>query len=117
MSVSEIFEKKTNSIKNFGIVLKYLTRKDYVNMYREYRDVTLNGAVSQMYQEMSGRHSARHECIHIIKTVVLQNSELKRNKTIQFTKTSLRFPKLTSIKRAPTSAHKSTFNASRPKLI
>jgi large subunit ribosomal protein L18Ae len=71
VSVSEIFEKKTNSIKNFGIVLKYLTRKDYVNMYREYRDVTLNGAVYQMYQEMSGRHSARHECIHIIKTVVL----------------------------------------------
>ena len=44
--MSEIFEKNSNSIRNFGIVLKYLTRKDYVNMYREYRDVTLNGAVS-----------------------------------------------------------------------
>jgi large subunit ribosomal protein L18Ae len=86
-------------------------------MYREYRDVTLNGAVSQMYQEMSGRHSARHECIHIIKAVELKNSEIKRNKTLQFTKTNLRFPKMTTIKRAPTPAHKSTFNASRPKLI
>lgn len=70
MSVSEIFERKVNSVKNYGIVLKYLTRTGIVNMYKEYRDVTLCGAVSQMYSEMAGRHSARAESIHIIKTVI-----------------------------------------------
>ena len=46
VEVSEIFERKTNSLKNYGIVLKYLTRADVVNMYKEYRDNTLCGAVS-----------------------------------------------------------------------
>merc|ERR1711981_1143284 len=48
VSVSEIFERKATSIKNYGIVLKYLTRTGVINMYKEYRDTTLNGAISQM---------------------------------------------------------------------
>ena len=60
-----------NSVKNYGIVLKYLTRTGAINMYKEYRDTTLCGAVSQMFQEMSGRHSARHDTIRIIKTTVV----------------------------------------------
>ena len=63
VSVSEIFERSANSIKNYGIVLRYLTRTITVNMYKEYRDVSLCGAVSQMYSEMSGRHSARADSI------------------------------------------------------
>merc|ERR1719198_921795 len=117
VSVSEIFERKTSSIKNYGIVLKYLTRTDYVNMYKEYRDTSLCGAVAQMYSDMSGRHSARHECIHIIKTVVLHDSELKRPQVSQFASNSLRFPKLTQIRRAPLAQQKSTFKATRPILI
>jgi len=46
VSVSEIFERKANSVKNYGIVLKYLTRTGVVNMYKEYRDNTICGAVS-----------------------------------------------------------------------
>lgn len=117
VSVSEIFERNTNAVHNYGIVLKYLTRTDYVNMYKEYRSTTLCGAVAMMYAELSGRHSARHECIHIIKTVQLADSELQRPQVAQFTKKSLRFPKLTQCKRAPTSAHKATFTATRPILI
>jgi large subunit ribosomal protein L18Ae len=78
VSVSEIFEKKSSSIKNYGIVLKYRTRTDIVNMYKEYRATTLCGAVSSMYQEMAGRHSARADSIHIIKTVIQPNSSVLR---------------------------------------
>jgi len=117
VSVSEIFERKTSSLRNYGIVLKYLTRTDYVNMYKEYRDTSLCGAVAQMYSEMSGRHSARHECIHVIKTVCLSDADVKRPQIKQYTTKSLRFPKLTSIKRAPTAAHKAVFTATRPILI
>jgi len=46
ISTSEIFEKKTGCIRNYGIFLRYLTRNDNVNMYKEYRDTTLCGAVS-----------------------------------------------------------------------
>lgn len=37
-------------MKNFGIWLRYQSRTGYHNSYKEYRDVTLNGAVEQMYQ-------------------------------------------------------------------
>lgn len=70
IGTSEINERKTNSIKNYGIVLKYLTSTGIVNMYKEYRSNSLCGAVSLMYSEMAGRHSARADNIHIIKTVV-----------------------------------------------
>ena len=96
VEVSEIFERKTQSVKNYGIVLKYLTRTGVVNMYKEYRATTLCGAVAQMYQEMAGRHSARAESIHIIKTVTAADGQAQRAGTIQFLKKSLRFPKFTT---------------------
>merc|ERR1711884_683402 len=92
ISTSEIFEKKTGSIRNYGIILRYLTRTGTVNMYKEYRDTTLCGAVSQMYMEMAGRHSANKESIQIIRTSILKDSDVKRNQTAQFTK-SQKFPK------------------------
>ena len=46
----QIFEKKPTTVKNFGIWVRYQSRTGYHNMYKEYRDVTLNGAVEQMYQ-------------------------------------------------------------------
>merc|ERR1719240_1864553 len=96
VSVSDIFERNTNSVKNYGIVLKYLTRTGIVNMYKEYRATTLCGAVAQMYNEMAGRHSARADTIHIIKTMVLHNSAVQRAGTQQYVKTALKFPKFTT---------------------
>jgi large subunit ribosomal protein L18Ae len=48
VSVQEVYEKHAGVIKNYGIVLRYLSRTETINMYKEYRDVTLAGAVSQM---------------------------------------------------------------------
>merc|ERR1719224_289663 len=96
VSVSEIFERSVHSIKNYGIVLKYLTRTGVVNMYKEYRDNTLCGAVSQMYNEMAGRHSARADSIFIIKTLIQPDKDVLRDQIRQYTKTSLRYPKFTT---------------------
>ena len=74
VSTSEIFEKNSNNIKNYGIVFRYQTRTDTVNMYKEYRANTLTGAVSQLYIDLSGKHSARAETIQIVRTSVLTNS-------------------------------------------
>ena len=78
ISTSEIFEKKVGAIRNYGIFLRYLTRADTVNMYKEYRDVSLCGAVSQMYMEMSARHSAALDSIQIIRTSVVENTAVRR---------------------------------------
>jgi len=86
-------------------------------MYKEYRDNTLCGAVSQMYSEMAGRHSARGDSIHIIKTVIQPREKVVRAGTGQYIGYKLKYPKITHIKRAPKAALRSTFTASRPTKI
>ncbi len=49
-STVQIFEKHPTTIKNYGIWVRYMSRTGFHNAYKEYRDVTLNGAVEQMYQ-------------------------------------------------------------------
>lgn len=48
VSVQEVYEKHPGVVKNYGIVLRYLSRTETINMYKEFRDTTLAGAVSQM---------------------------------------------------------------------
>ena len=104
-------------MKNFGIFLRYDTRTCTVNMYKEYRDTSLCGAVSQLYMEMSGRHSARSETIQIIRTSVLNAKDLKRDNTSQFADRTIRFPKVYTVKRPPTQQLKTIFKADRPTLF
>ena len=42
-----MYEKKPEKIKNIGIWLRYVSRSGIHNMYREYRDLTAAGAVTQ----------------------------------------------------------------------
>ena len=116
ISTSEIFEKKTGVIRNYGIVLRYLTRTGTVNMYKEYRDVSLCGAVSQMYMEMSGRHSAASNSIQIIRTSTVDNSDVRRSQIRQFTSQNIKFPKTNTLKRAPFKSVGSNVRANRPTL-
>jgi large subunit ribosomal protein L18Ae len=57
--IAQVFEKNPNTVKNFGVLIKYDSRSGTHTMYKEYRDLTVNGAVAQMYAEMAGRHRAR----------------------------------------------------------
>lgn len=115
---SEINEKNQSSIKNYGIVLRYQSRTALHNMYKEYRDISLNGAISQLYMEMSGRHRAQHDAIHIIKTSIVSSTKLLRRKhAITFSNPGIKFPKAFRNARAPTLQHRSNFAASRPNLV
>ena len=116
ISTSEIFERKTGAIRNYGIMIRYLTRTGTVNMYKEFRDVSLCGAVSQMYLEMAGRHSAAQNSIQIIRTSVLGNNEVKRAQVSQYTSQQIKFPKTNTLKRAPSKAFSSRVRANRPSL-
>jgi large subunit ribosomal protein L18Ae len=86
-------------------------------MYKEIRDTTLNGAVSQLYTEMSGRHRAPHESIQIIKTSIVPRHEVVREKSKVFNRSAVKFPRTKPLKRAPTKSLRSTFKAKRPLLI
>ena len=113
--VAQIFEKKPLKVKNFGIWMRYNSRTDPINMYKEYRDVTLTGAVAQMYLEVAGRHRGRASGIQIIKTAELAASECKRDQTTQYHDSKISFPLPHRVQRAPSKALKSSiYKASRP---
>ena len=90
LAINEIYEKNPNAVKNYGIWLRYRSRTDQHNMYKEYRDLTINGAVSQMYAEMSGRHRAHAESITIMKTAIIPASKVRRDHVKQMLNSKLK---------------------------
>ncbi len=63
-------------------------------MYKEYRDTHLCGAISQMCtvpiltlldMDMAGRHQARDETIHIVRTCIVPKNKIRRQATKTFT--------------------------------
>lgn len=114
VAVNEIFEPDNTTVKNFGVWLRYKSRSDTVNMYKEYRDVTMTGAVEQMYMEMSGRHRARWSSIQVLKVVVVENEDVRRPITQQMLDPELSFPLPHVRPRAALPSQKATFRANAP---
>eukprot|EP00244_Chara_vulgaris_P014977 TRINITY_DN97_c0_g1_i2.p1 TRINITY_DN97_c0_g1~~TRINITY_DN97_c0_g1_i2.p1 ORF type:complete len:179 (+),score=40.67 TRINITY_DN97_c0_g1_i2:268-804(+) len=114
LAINEIFEKSATTIKNYGLWLRYQSRTGYHNMYKEYRDTTLNGAVEQMYSEMASRHRVRFPCIQIIKTATIPPRLCRRDNTKQFHDRRIRFPLTFKKIRPPTRKLKTTYKATKP---
>eukprot|EP00256_Glycine_max_P047879 XP_006601742.2 uncharacterized protein LOC100306365 isoform X1 [Glycine max] len=117
LAINEIFEKNPTKIKNYGIWLRYQSRTGYHNMYKEYRDTTLNGAVEHMYNEMASRHRVRSPCIQIIKTATIPAKLCKRESTKQFHNSKIKFPLVFKKVRPPTRKLKTTYKATKPNLF
>lgn len=117
LDVVEITEKDSRTVKNYGIWLRYNSRSGTHNMYREYRDLTLTGAVSQLYDEMAGRHRTRPRSIQIIRTGIVENDDLKRPNGMQFVKDGLKFPlphRVDAAKRDTKALSERAFSDTRP---
>jgi len=113
----ELVEKNSRTVKNYGIWLRYSSRSGTHNMYREFRDLTLTGAVSQLYDEMAGRHRTRPRSIQIIRTATLTAKDLKRSNGMQFAKAKVKFPlphRVDFAKRNKKALSDNTFTAVRP---
>ncbi|KAL5165062.1 3-hydroxyisobutyryl-CoA hydrolase-like protein 5 [Glycine soja] len=117
LAINEIFEKNPTKIKNYGIWLRYQSRTGYHNMYKEYRDTTLNGAVEHMYNEMASRHRVRSPCIQIIKTATIPAKLCKRESTKHFHNSKIKFPLVFKKVRPPTRKLKTTYKATKPNLF
>ena len=53
-------------------------------MYREYRDLTTSGAVTQCYRDMGARHRARPHSIQIMKIEAIPASKCRRPNITEF---------------------------------
>merc|ERR1711991_489563 len=84
LGINQIFEKKPQQIKNFGIWVRYNSRFGTHNMYKEYRDLTRVAAVEQLYKEMASRHRARTQSIHLMRVGVVKSKDVRRTHVKQF---------------------------------
>jgi len=114
VEIHEIFEKNPNFVKNFAFWIRYDSRSGTHNMYKEYRDVTLNGAVKKMYADLASRHRARRSSVQIVKTAVISGKDTKRAYTQQFHTNELKFKLLHRINRPASRVFRKTFKATRP---
>lgn len=108
---SQIFDKSPTTVKNFGVWLRYDSRSGSHNMYREYRDVTVTGAVTQCYRDMAARHRARATSIQILKVETVPSSKCRRPQVKQMHNSKLRFPLPHRVMR---SQFRTLFQANRP---
>ena len=115
LAVNQIFERRPNHVKTFGIVLRYQSRTGIHNMYKEYRDVSLNGAVSQLHMEMAGNHRASEDTISVIRTAVLKEKDnIRRAKSHLLRENGMKFPIIRSVARASHKKYRRIFKANRP---
>merc|ERR1711976_397958 len=89
---SEIHESHPGCVKNYGIWIRYDSRSTSENMYREYRDVSLPLAVTQMYREMAARHRARPGSIQVLRIKQINSNECRRPQNKQMHDPNIQFP-------------------------
>lgn len=116
LSVSEIFEKDPHRVKNFGVWLRYDSRTGTHNMYKEFRDTTQNGAISQVYSDMSGRHRALSSNIAILRICEVKASDCRREIIKQMHNSKLKFPAVRRLM-CQSKSKRRTFQPYRPKLF
>ena len=107
----QVFEKSPLRVKNFGIWLRYDSRSGTHNMYREYRDLTTAGAVTQCYRDMGARHRARAHSIQIMKVEEIAAGKCRRPAVKQFHDSKIKFPLPHRVLRRQ---HKPRFTTKRP---
>merc|ERR1712036_213677 len=111
-----VAEAHPGSAKNFGVWIRHDSRSTSENMYREYRDTTLAGAVTQMYREMAARHRARPGSIQVLRTKQVKSNECRRpqNKAMHDPNIKFPLPRRVLSKKAQ---HERRFAAKRPNTV
>ena len=114
LACNEITEKSTRYVKNYSVWLRYNSRTGTHNMTKQFRDVSVCGAIQQLYTEMASRHRARQRSVQIMKVREIGSGAITRTSLKQFITPTLKFPQPHRAPRAATKKHKTTFKASRP---
>ncbi|KAI9246702.1 60S ribosomal protein L18ae [Phascolomyces articulosus] len=113
VSINEIYEKRPEQIKNFGIWIRYDSRSGTHNMYKEYRGMSRVEAVGQCYQDMAARHRARFSSVQIIRVAEVKSADVRRQYIRQLLNNKLAFPLPHRVQRQDKS-RRALFIAKRP---
>ncbi|VEL39713.1 unnamed protein product [Protopolystoma xenopodis] len=111
LECKRLFPRKPLTVKNYGIWIRYNSRSGTHNMYKEFRDLTEEAAVTQLYREMGGRHRARPSSIQVIKIEAIPPSKCRRPHVTQFHNSKLKYPLPHRVTRQ---LHKPRFTTAKP---
>ncbi|XP_045603976.1 large ribosomal subunit protein eL20 [Procambarus clarkii] len=114
VSINLVVERKPQVVKNIGIWLRYDSRSGTHNMYREYRDLTVSGAVTQCYRDMGARHRARAHSIQIMRVETVSVGKCRRPLTTQFHNSNISFPYLSHTKKKNMKMDRITYGRPTP---
>lgn len=110
-----MFEKKPATVATYGIWMRYDSRTGHHNMYREYRDVSVNGAVSKMYQDVAARHRSRFSNVQIVRTATVPTDKMRKSWNQEYMGKGVAFPLTHRVMRPATKSFKKTYVARRPR--
>ena len=77
LKIQELFNSGKINSQNFGIYLKYQSHVGKQNMFKEFRAVSVQDAVDQLYNEMGGNYKVSRDRIDIVKVVKLNGDQLR----------------------------------------
>merc|ERR1711966_132833 len=115
LQINEIYEKKPATVSTYGIWMRYDSRTGHHNMYREYRDTSVNGAVSKMYLDVAARHRSRFTNVQIVRTATVPVDKMRKTWNKEYLGKSVAFPLPHRVMRPATKAFKRSFVAKRPR--
>jgi large subunit ribosomal protein L18Ae len=117
--LTQITEKKPQSVTTYGIWMRYDSRTGHHNLYKEFRDVSVCGAVSKMYQDMASRHRSRFTNIQIVRTAQVPTNLMLKGKKMfrlgQYMDKDCKFPLHHRVMRPMSKSFKKTFVPRRPR--
>merc|ERR1711998_321789 len=115
LQINEVTEKKPDVVKTYGIWMRYDSRTGHHNAYREYRDVSVNAAVSKMYQDVGSRHRSRFSNVQIVRTAIVPNDMMRKTWNMAYLGKKVAFPLTHRVLRPTSKAFKKTFVHRRPR--
>ncbi|GCA62937.1 60S ribosomal protein L18a/ L20, eukaryotes [Kipferlia bialata] len=92
LSVVEVPNKAEDTVKNYGMWIRWRSRTGIHNSWREYRSNTVTSAVEKMYSEMAGQHRVRWGNIQIISVDEIEAENIRRNHITEVMGENVKFP-------------------------
>jgi len=112
LAVKQVFEPEPTRVKTYGVWLTYKSVRATHNVYKEYRDVTTEAAVLQMFSEMAGTHNVSSKEISIIKIAEVAAEDIRHKTIKQFAEDDIKYP----IVKQPFHYSKKIFSKTRPSV-
>lgn len=116
VSFHEVFENKPQTIKNYGITLRFNSKYDTHNIYKEYRAMSRVEAVQKMYNEIASQQSVDRFNVQIISVARIAKKDLTSRNLLQFLHHNTRLPLLHRVLPLP-KERRLTFAHKRPSTI